>query len=140
MKQLPRTGDPVVLRTDFTNPSEWDDICSIIRRPTGEFGFLANVTFIDNQSFAGIDKTQLMHLVSHNYPHSIIIVADSITFSHSDHPLQIIDLWREPGKEFRSLPEQIQDIENNLSIANMDFVEFASEVDETGIFRGFPDE
>jgi hypothetical protein len=29
-------------------------------------------------------------------------------------------------------------IENNLSIANMDFEEFAENVDDDGIFRGFP--
>jgi len=30
-------------------------------------------------------------------------------------------------------------VENNLSIANMDFSEFADNVDKDGIFRGFPD-
>jgi hypothetical protein len=28
-------------------------------------------------------------------------------------------------------------VENNLSIANMDFIDFAESVDEDGIFRGF---
>jgi hypothetical protein len=28
-------------------------------------------------------------------------------------------------------------IENNLSTANMDFAEFADEVDDDGVFRGF---
>jgi hypothetical protein len=29
-------------------------------------------------------------------------------------------------------------VENNLSIANMDYSEFADEVDPDGVFRGFP--
>jgi hypothetical protein len=31
----------------------------------------------------------------------------------------------------------VQSIENNLSIANMDFAEFADSVNEDGVFRGF---
>jgi hypothetical protein len=42
------------------------------------------------------------------------------------------------GREFRTIPSKIQGIENNLSIANMDFEEFANTVDERGVFRGFP--
>jgi hypothetical protein len=29
-------------------------------------------------------------------------------------------------------------VENNLSLVNMDFVEFAESVDPDGVFRGFP--
>jgi len=38
----------------------------------------------------------------------------------------------------KQLPAQIMGIENNLLLANMDFVEFADHVDKDGIFRGFP--
>jgi hypothetical protein len=41
------------------------------------------------------------------------------------------------GGEFRALPSEVQAIENNLSIANMDFGDFASTVDGGGVFRGF---
>ena len=34
-------------------------------------------------------------------------------------------LGSEIGDEFRALPSEVQGIENNLSIANMDFAEFA---------------
>ncbi len=49
-----------------------------------------------------------------------------------------MDLYDGSGHEFRAIPSQIQGIENNLSIANMDFEEFAEAVDEDGVFRGFP--
>jgi hypothetical protein len=35
------------------------------------------------------------------------------------------------------VPRQVQAIENNLSIANMDFFEFADSADADGVFRGF---
>ncbi|GAB3345306.1 DUF6924 domain-containing protein [Micromonospora halotolerans] len=38
---------------------------------------------------------------------------------------------------FRALPRQVQAIENNLSIANMDFFEFARAAGPDGVFRGF---
>jgi hypothetical protein len=37
-----------------------------------------------------------------------------------------------------TIPSEIQSIENNLSLANMDFEEFAESADKDGIFRGFP--
>jgi len=48
-------------------------------------------------------------------------------------------LYEGSGREFRAVPSQIQAIENNLSIANMDFEEFAESADESGVFRGFPE-
>ena len=52
-------------------------------------------------------------------------------------PILVVDLRRERGRGFRAIPSTIQSIENNLSIANMDFFEFANAVDEDGVFRGF---
>lgn len=40
--------------------------------------------------------------------------------------------------EFRVILSEIQRIENNLSIANVDFEEFAGSVDQDGGFRGLP--
>jgi len=51
----------------------------------------------------------------------------------------VIDLYADRGRTFRAIPSQIQGIKNNLSIANMDFFEFADNVDADGIFRGFPE-
>jgi hypothetical protein len=64
-------------------------------------------------------------------------VVDSVTIAHPDFPVLVIDLNSERGRGFRTVPSQVQAIENNLSIANMDFFEFADSVDKDGIFRGF---
>jgi uncharacterized protein DUF6924 len=47
-------------------------------------------------------------------------------------------VYKGSRNEFRAIPSQIQGIENNLSIANMDFEGFAEAVNEDGVFRGFP--
>jgi hypothetical protein len=65
------------------------------------------------------------------------MIVDDATVRWPEHPILVVDLWHEPGRGFRAVPAAVQSIENNLSIANMDFGEFADAVDEDGIFRGF---
>jgi hypothetical protein len=48
-------------------------------------------------------------------------------------------LYTEPGRTFRVIPGEIWGVENNLSLANMDFAEFADSTDRDGLFRGFPE-
>jgi Domain of unknown function (DUF6924) len=138
MKQIPTTENALVLRTDFSDQAAWEKICAIIREPVSDLQFLANVEFVNDMEYAGITKNQLLELISNNYNHTFIIVVDQTTISLPEHPLLIVDLYERSGRAFRALPSQIQGIENNLSIANMDFEEFAESVDEDGIFRGFP--
>ncbi len=139
MKQIPETEYAVVLRTDFSDQATWKTICATILEPVGDFHFLANVEFLDDMQYADITKGQLLELIPKNYDHSFIIVADQTAISNPDHPLLVVDLYEKSGREFRAIPSQIQGIENNLSIANMDFDEFADSVDADGVFRGFPE-
>jgi hypothetical protein len=57
--------------------------------------------------------------------------------TQAEHPFLVLDLLDERGRSFRALPREIQAIENNLSIANMDFSEFADSAGSDGVFRGF---
>ena len=138
MKPIPETENPLVLRTDFSNQSAWESIFAEIQKPVGIFRFRANMEFLEDVEYVGITKEQLLQLIPENYGHSFIILVDPMAISHSDHPLLVVDLYEKSGREFRAIPSRVQSIENNLSIANMDFEEFAEAVDEDGIFRGFP--
>jgi len=137
-KQIPETENPLVLRTDFSNQAAWETICAIIQKPVSIFRFRANVEFVNDVEYAGITKDELLELIPKEYSHSFIIVVDRSAISLRDYPLLIVDLYERSGREFRAIPAQIQGIENNLSIANMDFEEFVESVDESGFFRGFP--
>lgn len=138
MKSLPHTENPLVLRTDFSNQMTWEKICTEIQKPVGMFRFRANVEFLDDTEYAGLTQEQVLERIPKNYNHTFIFIVDRTTISHPDHPLVVMDLYDGSGHEFRAIPSQIQGIENNLSIANMDFEEFAEAVDEEGVFRGFP--
>ncbi len=139
MKQIPETEYALVLRTDFSNQATWETICATIREPVGDFHFRANVEFLDDRQYTDISKDQLLELIPKNYNHSFIIIVDQTAISKPEHPLLVIDLYEKSAHEFRAIPSQIQGIENNLSIANMDFEEFADSVDADGVFRGFPE-
>jgi len=138
MKPLPESTTAFVLRTSFVHPSAWASIRASIEAPSPADGFLAYVQFVDDAAYEGISKDQVVNLFRGRQGHTFVIVADETSMTVAEHPLLIVDLAREPGREFRAIPSAIQSIENNLSIANMDFAEFAQAVDDDGVFRDFP--
>ena len=137
MKPLPQSQAALVIRTDFSDDAAWEAIGAAILQLTEE-GFGAQVEFVDDGAYRGVTKEQLLTLIpdGDERPFFLMIV-DHVTVRSPEHPILVVDLWHEPGREFRAVPAAAQAIENNLSIANMDFAEFAEAVDEDGIFRGF---
>ena len=137
MKPLPSTEDPLVIRTDFTDDAAWREIQRSIGAPVGDQGFLAHVTFVDDRAFDGADSDELLPLLTAARPfHGFAMLVDRMAISAAEHPLLVLDLF-EPGHAFRAIPATVQSIENNLSISNMDFEEFADSVGSDGVFRGF---
>jgi hypothetical protein len=140
MKQLPKATNPLVIRTDFENQHAWETICKLIRAPVQEDGdaFYAYVDFLDDTDFRDLSADDLLARVSSDYAHSFLFVVDRTAITYPDFPILVVDLYADRGRSFRAVPSKVQSIENNLSIANMDFAEFADDVDKDGIFRGFP--
>ena len=137
MKQLPETRDPLVLRTDFSDDTMWESVCADIKKPVGDFK--AYVDFISDPQYDHITITQILSFIPKDYNHTFIFLVDLITIAHPDHPILVVDLYKEPGRTFRVFSYAMWGVENNLSIGNMSFEEFISAVDEKGIFRGFPE-
>jgi len=140
MKQLPKTANPLVIRTDFENQKAWETICELLRAPAhvGHEIFYAYVEFLEDGAYRDLTKDELMAVVSEDCGHSFFFVVDKTAVSNPEFPILAVDLGEARGRSFRALPSQIQGIENNLSIANMGFEEFLDAVDGDGIFRGFP--
>jgi hypothetical protein len=127
----------LVLRVDFSDEAAWDSICKAIQEPVGEFQ--AYVDFVSDLAFRGMGVQELLTLNVKRLNRSFMFVVDQIALVHPDHPILVIDLLNEPGRTFRVIPSEMWGVENNLSIANMDFAEFADFVDQDGVFRGFPE-
>ena len=133
---IPTTGNAAVIRTDFSDPAAWDRLIAVVREPADPFIF--NMEIIDDRANSGATAEQLMEALPEDYPHSFMVVADSVAVLQPDHPLLIVDLSEERGRQFRAVAGEVASIDNNLSIANMGFEEFAGLVDEAGVFRGIP--
>jgi hypothetical protein len=137
--EFPPTYCAHLVLTCFENPEAWKSIREQVRAPVPAHGgpFQANVQFIDDSSFQGLSTGDLLARLPPGYRQSFLLVADAVTLASAEFPILVIDLRRQRGRTFRAIPSAIQSIENNLSIANMDFFEFADAADADGIFRGF---
>jgi hypothetical protein len=54
-----------------------------------------------------------------------VFVADVKTMTDDEHSLLAVDLYDEPGRTFRVPPRWFPDVSANLTIANMDFADYA---------------
>ncbi|MEV5969546.1 hypothetical protein [Streptomyces sp. NPDC051921] len=69
-----------------------------------------------------------------------LFLADTAALADPSYPLLAVDLADDPGRTFRVPVRWFADVSANLSIANMDFAEFADAADDDGgTFRGFRD-
>jgi len=137
MKAIPITTDALVLRADFSDPSAWESVQAEVRAPAE---FQAHVEFVSDPEFDGARVPDLLASIPDDrelYPHSFLFVVDRTTVEQSEHPVLVVDLSDERGRCFRIVPSEMWGVENNLSISNMDFAEFADAVDSDGVFRGF---
>jgi hypothetical protein len=134
---IPLSERALLIRTDFADPSAWQKLITAIRNPADPFIF--NMEIVDDRANSDATVDQLVGALPEAYPHSFMVVADSMAISQPEHPLLVVDLYVERGRRFRAVAAQIGPIDNNLSIANMDFEEFAELVDDAGVFRGIPD-
>lgn len=127
----------LVIRTDFGNDSIWETLCYNIMNPQSELKFTPYVEFISDKKYNALTPEQVQKILPTNYNEAIVFIVDNKTMTQSDNPVVCIDLEVEKGRMFRIIPSEMWGVENNVRIANMDFYEFADQVDEDGIFRGF---
>ncbi len=145
MKPLPEVDDTIVLRTDFSDDDAWETLKKAFL-VSDEFDNVFDVDFIDDVEYDGVTIDDILETekvpdidfedTDDDY-FTYIFIVDKLTIEHPEHPIICLDLFEEPYQRFRFIPSQFAGIEGNLSIANMDFEDFITHVDEDGIFRGF---
>ena len=134
---IPTSENALLIRTDFSDRSAWKKLTAALNEPADPFIFTMEI--VDDLANSGATVEQLMGALAEDYPHSFMVVADNVAISQPDHPLLVVDLLGERGRQFRAVAAEVASIDNNLSIANMGFEEFAAAVDESGVFHGFPE-
>lgn len=140
MREFPKTHAPPVIRIDFSSEQAWAELKGKITRPTAE-GFEAQVAFIEDRALEGLDERGLAERIPriypHGYEHPVVFIVDRMSINALDNPLLVISTVEGSEPSFRCLPSAVQAIQNNLSLSNMDFFEFAGATDDDGVFRGF---
>jgi hypothetical protein len=136
-KKLPKTEHSLVLRTDFSDDAAWTALCAAIQEPSEE-GFRAYVDCISDPAYDGLTLAQLVALAPKGGDHFFAFLVDRVTLTNPEHPVLVVDLYDEPGRTFRVTPREMWGVENNLSLANMDFHSFADDTGPDKVFRGFP--
>ncbi|WP_250293547.1 DUF6924 domain-containing protein [Streptomyces atroolivaceus] len=135
---LPKPDDltSLILRTDFGDDGAWDAV-RIALDAAGEY---PHATYVSDVRFAAVNVQALLDEEAAAEEDDRIVdlfLADATTMEDPDHPLLAVDLWDEPGRTFRVPAQWFPDVSANLSIANMDFADFADAADGSGTFRGF---
>jgi hypothetical protein len=133
---IPTSENALLVRTDFANHAAWNRLIAEAREP-GDMSIF-NMEVVDDRANSGMTVEQLMAALPEGYPHTFVVVADCAAISQPDHPLLVVDLVGERGRQFRAVAAVISQIDSNLSIGNMGFEEFAGLADDGGVFRGIP--
>lgn len=134
MPHLPAAGETPLIRTNFADDAAWRELLEAIAIPSDD-GFLANVNALSQKDFEGVPAEQVGRLAA-NTNHAVLFIADKVTMTHPERPVLCLDVFA-PERTFRVVPSALWSAENNLSLANMDFEDFADAVGGDGIFRGF---
>jgi hypothetical protein len=133
-RKIPATENPLVLRTDFSDERMWKSLCKALQDPEDEFS--PELDLVSDPAFNGIAATELSSLVSESSSHTFAFIVDRAALTQSGNPILAIDLHDKPGRTFRVIASAVGEVANNLSIANMDFDEFAEAVDKDSVYRG----
>ncbi|MCP2339408.1 DUF6924 domain-containing protein [Actinomadura rupiterrae] len=138
---LPQPEDlsSLVLRADFSDDAKWRELQEAIEREESGEG---DGTFVSDRAYEGVTVQALVEedaAADEEEKVTYLFLADAVTMADAEHLLLAVDLFEEPGRTFRVPPRWFPGISANLSIANMDFAEFADDVDAAGVFRGFKD-
>jgi len=134
-KTIPVTNKSFVLRTDFSDDSAWEALKAKLHRTDDELS--PDLDFISDPAFADLMPETLRSALPEDSDHSYGLIADRAALMEKDNPVLAVDLSKKKVKILRVSAEALAEVENNLSVGNMDFREFAKAVDEDGVFRGF---
>lgn len=132
---------PLLIRTDFSDDEAWERVATAANAPVNEGfdeDFQAYVTPIDDPVFRDVSVDQIFANLPEGPVEPVLFVVDRLTITDAEHPIIAVDLQDEPGRRFRVVPGKMWSVENNLSLGNMWFAEFAESVEPDGVFRGFP--
>ncbi|MFE9058456.1 DUF6924 domain-containing protein [Streptomyces mutabilis] len=135
----PKDLTSTVLRTDFNDDAAWVSVQAAIDAADGS----PHATYVSDPRFTDVSIQALIDegtATEDDDDLAYVFLADTATMTDPSSPLLAVDLYDEPGRTFRVPARWYPEVSANLSIANMDFADFADAVDGSGTFRGWGDD
>ncbi|MGW9372596.1 DUF6924 domain-containing protein [Streptomyces xanthophaeus] len=145
MRRLPTGTDrdefhALVVRTDHDSEQAWQAVIAKLMQPWGDRDYEPLVHFVDDPAWAGATVDEVLVAAAADEDLCVVFVADSVTMGSAHHGLLAVttvpaeeyenleeyEELRALGREFRTVPAGVHDIHANLSIANLDFEDFAA--------------
>ncbi|MGW3325626.1 DUF6924 domain-containing protein [Streptomyces virginiae] len=126
--------EALIIRTDHVDEQGWQAVIAALIQPWGE----RDMYVVDDPAWSGATVDEVLQAVSADEELSVFFLADHVTMRSARHALLAVttipeeeyEESREFGREFRTTPAGVHDIHANLSIANMDFEDYAAAAHE----------
>ncbi|NJP66191.1 DUF6924 domain-containing protein [Streptomyces spiramenti] len=144
---LPMTETVPLIRTDFGDDATWAAVRDAVLAPHPQGGgeyFRAEVEPVEDRRFAGLTAAELVARVpaDPDCPEepaaTLLVVADATTMTSAEHHLLLVSVDvadHDTVRRLRATPRAVQQVENNLTTANMGWEEFAEAADDDGVVR-----
>jgi hypothetical protein len=133
-RSLGADAGSLLIRTDFSDDQAWARLLVDAAPPYSPDGLTASFVPISDRSYEGLRAGELADLDGDAV---FVYAADRLSIHGPERTLLVVDRLHDRGRWFRVTLEEAWAVENNLSLFNMDFFEFADAVDHDGVFREF---
>ncbi|MFJ6496739.1 DUF6924 domain-containing protein [Streptomyces virginiae] len=126
--------EALIIRTDYADEQAWQAVTAALTQPWGN----RDIYVVDDPAWSGASVDEVLQAVSADEELSVFFLADHVTMRSPHHALLAVTAVPEEeyegivefGREFRTTPAGVHDIHANLSIANMDFEDYAAAAHE----------
>ena len=133
---LPSTEASLLVRTDFSDDPAWERTRAASLRENDD-GFRAHLHVVDDASLREATWQDLAQAVRALERHAwVLFVADAAALS-GEHPVQVVDVSRAARPPFRCVASELWAVDSNLNLANMEWEDFADNVESDGVYRGY---
>lgn len=101
-----------------------------------DLGFRAYVAVLADPELEGLTEQEIRRLRRADDAEQFVLVADGLAQATDEFPILVVDISDEVRPSFRVACRCLWAVQNNLSLANMDWEEFSEETDPDGVYRG----
>src|SRR4051794_3247440 len=141
MDALPSGTATLLVRTEFQDDEVWQEVVAAATGAGESPPDAVALLPVDDPQFVGCTNEQLLSAAAENHRagSTVLFVADTQTMELPDMPVLVLNMESLPGGRtwFRCVPAELSMVENDLSIGQLDWEDFAESAAENGgVYQG----